>query len=271
MTAAGPPAGGDRPGEPDTRQGGASMFDRDTLLAQLGGWRGMVDATLPTVAFVVANGIAGLRTGIVAAVAAAVVVFVLRLARRQSVQQAVGGLFAVGIAVAIAANTGQARDFFVLGIVRSLAIGVVLLGSIPFRWPLVGVVAEFLAPSHLGSMAAHTMPWNRRTASDVPPAAGSADPVHGTVAPAQPSLPPELHWREEPRLVRAYSWLTALWAATFLLRAGVQWVLYRADEVELLGTASVILGLPLTAVVLVVTLWVVARLHRHRTTGPGPG
>ncbi|MCF6743573.1 DUF3159 domain-containing protein [Blastococcus sp. KM273128] len=231
-------------------------------MAQLGGWRGMVDATLPTVAFIVANGLGGLRTGIWAAVAAAVVVFGLRLARRQSVQQAVSGLIGVGIAVAIAANTGEARDFFVLGIVRSLVVGVVLLGSIPFRWPLVGVVAEFLAPSHLGSMAAHSLPWNRRAAR------GSTEPVASAPVTPDPTAAPQLHWRREPRLLRAYSWLTALWAASFLLRAGVQWVLYRADEVELLGTASVVLGLPLTAVVLVITLWVVARLHRHRAPGP---
>jgi NADH:ubiquinone oxidoreductase subunit K len=34
--------------------------------------------------------------------------------------------------------------------------------------------------------------------------------------------------------------------------------------VELLGTASLLLGLPVTAVEVVVTLWVVSRLHRHR-------
>ncbi|MGY1722895.1 DUF3159 domain-containing protein [Blastococcus sp. SYSU DS0533] len=257
MTAAGRPDDG----EPGSDTGSTSVFDREQLLAQLGGWRGMVDATLPTVAFIVANGLAGLRTGIWAAVVAAVVVFTLRLARRQSVQQAVSGLIGVGIAVAIAANTGEARDFFVLGIVRSLVVGVVLLGSIPFRWPLVGVVAEFLAPSHLGSMAAHSMPWARR-------AARGAEPVVSTPVSPDPSAAPQLHWRREPRLLRAYSWLTALWAASFFLRAGVQWVLYRADEVELLGTASVVLGLPLTAVVLVITLWVVARLHRHRAPGP---
>ncbi|MGY1834966.1 DUF3159 domain-containing protein [Blastococcus sp. SYSU DS0510] len=258
MTAAGRTDDGEHGPEPDAP---ASAFDREQLLAQLGGWRGMLDATLPTVSFIVANGIAGLRTGIWAAVIAAVGVFVLRLARRQSVQQAFSGLIGVGIAVAIAANTGEARDFFVLGIVRSLVVGVVLLGSIPFRWPLVGVVAEFLAPSHLGSMASHSLPWNRRSRGTEPEA----------TTPVTPDLrdAPQLHWRRDPRLLRAYSWLTALWAASFFLRAGVQWVLYRADEVELLGTASVVLGLPLTAVVLVITLWVVARLHRHRTP-PAP-
>ncbi|WP_232796871.1 DUF3159 domain-containing protein [Blastococcus atacamensis] len=234
----------------------APMFDRDMVLDQLGGWRGMVDATLPTVAFVVANGIDGLRTGIWAAVGAALVVFLLRVVRRQSIQQAVSGLFAVGVAVAIASVSGQARDYFVLGIVRSLAVGVVLLGSIPFRWPLVGVAAEFLAPSHVGSLAGRTRPWER-----------SRRPVDAEAAePAVAATEPGRHWRDDPRLLRAYAWLTVLWAASFFLRAGVQWIYYLADDVELLGTFSVLLGLPLTAVVLLGTLWVVARLHRHRTS-----
>ena len=32
-------------------------FDRHLVLEQLGGWRGMVDATLPTIAFIVANSV----------------------------------------------------------------------------------------------------------------------------------------------------------------------------------------------------------------------
>jgi hypothetical protein len=47
----------------------------------------------------------------------------------------------------------------------------------------------------------------------------------------------------------------------------VQGVLYQRNDVELLGSTSLVLGLPVTALVLVITLWVVARLHRHRT-GP---
>ncbi|MCA0146868.1 DUF3159 domain-containing protein [Blastococcus sp. LR1] len=256
MTSAGPDDGvADRAADATERP--APLMDREMVLEQLGGWRGMVDATLPTVAFVVANSIDGLRTGVWAAVVAALVVFILRLVRRESIQQAVSGLFAVGIAVAIASASGQARDYFVLGIVRSLAVGVVLLGSIPFRWPLVGVAAEFLAPSHVGSLAGRTRPWQRSRPDEDTESSADA----GTAADAAP----ERHWRDDPRLLRAYAWLTVLWAASFFLRAGVQWIYYLADDVELLGTFSVILGLPLTAVVLLVTLWVVARLHRHRT------
>jgi hypothetical protein len=236
-------------------------FDRHLVLEQLGGWRGMVDASLPTIAFIVANAADGLRTGIWAALACALLVFVLRLVRRESIQQAFSGLLAVGIAVALAAMSGHARDFFVVGILRNTALGAVLLGSIAFRWPLVGVVAEFLAPSHLGSMAAHSLPGLRRridtTLHSVDPGAGrpEKDPE------------PDEHWRDDPRLLRAYSWLTVLWGGVFLARALVQWLLYRQDAVTALGTMSIALGLPVTAVELVVTLWVVARLHRHRSPG----
>src|SRR4051812_35332629 len=157
-------------------------FDRHLVLEQLGGWRGMVDATLPTIAFILANAVDGLWTGIWAALGCALLVFALRLMRRESVQQALSGLFAVGIAVAIAAVSGHARDFFVVGILRNAVLGAVLLGSIAFRWPLVGVVAEFLAPSHLGSMADHSVPGLRRridTARAALKPAADVDPVTG--------------------------------------------------------------------------------------------
>jgi Protein of unknown function (DUF3159) len=254
-----------RPGD-DAGSGPRSVaFDRHLVLDQLGGWRGMLDATLPTVAFIVANSVAGLRPGIVAALGAAVLLFGWRLARRESVQQAFSGLFGVAIAVAIAAASGQARDFFVPGLIRNAALGVVLIVSIAVRWPLVGVVAEFLAPSHLGSMASHSLPGLRRRIGRVSATLHHRPPPPASPAAARPADPaPERHWRDDPRMVRAYSWLTLLWGVVFLVRVAVQWVLYRADEVELLGTASLLLGLPVTAVEVVVTMWVVSRLHRHR-------
>jgi hypothetical protein len=257
---------GNDPG--DGRDDAPLSFDRHLVLEQLGGWRGMVDATLPTLAFIVANSVDGLRTGIWAALGAALLVFLLRLVRRESVQQAVSGLFAVGIAVAIAAASGQARDFFVLGIVRNAAIGLVLFGSILLRRPLVGVVAEFLAPSHLGTMATASMPGLRRRIDKARSALHPGEPV--VAGPKAPDPAPERHWREDPRMLRAYTWLTVLWGVTFLLRVLVQGLLYLANDVAMLGTFSLLLGLPLTAVDVVVTFWVVARLHRHRCPEPPP-
>ncbi len=257
-SAAAPPPAPDEAPEPP-------LFDRHLVLEQLGGWRGMVDATVPTVAFIAANAVDGLRTGIWAALGVALVLFVLRLVRRESVQQAVSGLLGVGIAVAIAAASGQARDYFVLGILRNFALGAVLLGSIAFRRPLVGVIAEFLAPSHLGAMASHRLPGLSRRIEQ----AGAAL-HHGPPAPGEPDPEPERHWREDRRLLRAYTWLTVMWGGTFVVRGLVQWLLYRISEedVTALGTVSLLLGLPVTAAEVLVTLWVVSRLHRHRSTGP---
>jgi hypothetical protein len=260
-------------GEDDREGGPALRFDRHTVLAQLGGWRGMVDASAPTVAFIIANAAAGLWAGIWAALGCALVVFVLRLVRRESIQQAVSGLFGVGIAVAIAAVSGQARDFFVLGIVRNAGIGLVLVVSVAVRWPLVGVIAEFLAPSHLGAMAGHRLPGlgallGRRPAEEgVEEAPEVPTPAPAATRRREPDPEPERHWRRDRRMLRAYTWLTLLWAATFIARVVVQGPLYTRNDVGLLGTTSLLLGVPVTAVALVVTLWVVARLHRHRTGG----
>jgi Protein of unknown function (DUF3159) len=279
VTAAPDPATG-RP-TADDEAAPAPLFDRHLVLEQLGGWRGMLDATLPTIAFVVGNSLGGLVTGIWAAAVAALLVFFLRLVRRESVQQAISGLFAVAVAVAIAFYTGQARDFFVFGIVRNAAIALVLYGSIALRRPLVGYAAEFLAPSHLGAMASHSLPGMRRRIDRVDSAlhhrtetAPQTDPATGRRT-ADPE--PERHWRDDPRMLRAYSWLTVLWGATFALRVVVQLPLYRENEVEWLATVSLVLGLPLTGLALAITLWVVARLHRHRSEPaapapePGPG
>jgi Protein of unknown function (DUF3159) len=253
----------DRPD--DHEPAGATLtFDRHLVLEQLGGWRGMIDATLPTVAFIVANAFGGLRIGIWTALGVAVLVFLLRLVRRESIQQGISGLVGVGIAVAIAAVSGQARDFFVLGILRNAAIGVVLLGSIAVRWPLIGVIAEFLAPSHLGVMASHSLPGLRRRMDKVSATLHHRPAPDAATGPRPPDPEPERHWREDPRMLRAYAWLTALWGITFLLRVAVQGLLYQRNDVELLGTASLVLGLPVTSAELVITLWVVSRLHRHR-------
>ncbi|MGY1653277.1 DUF3159 domain-containing protein [Geodermatophilus sp. SYSU D01119] len=264
--------GGAAPQEQTGDAGSGLTFDRHLVLEQLGGWRGMVDATLPTVAFIVANAIGDLRTGIWCAIGAALLVVVFRLVRRESLQQAFSGLFGVAVAVAIAAASGQARNYFVPGIIRNAVIGVVLLGSVPLRWPLVGVLAEFLAPSHLGSMAAHSLPGLRRRVDTARARLHHQPPPPEPPPGARPADPePERHWRDDPRVVRAYGWLTVMWAVTFLLRVAVQTPLYLANEEDLLGVASLVLGLPVTAAALAVTLWVVARLHRHRVeTDGGP-
>jgi hypothetical protein len=90
------------------------------------------------------NAAAGLRAAIWAAVGAGVLLLVLRLLRRETVQQAVSGFLGVALAAYIASRTGEAKGFFLLGIWASFAYAAVFAVSLLVRWPLVGVVWEYV-------------------------------------------------------------------------------------------------------------------------------
>jgi hypothetical protein len=109
-----------QPAEPDEPAGFREVY-RKQLLTGLGGWSGTVIAAIPTVVFVVVNTVARLHWAIVAAVGSAILLAGYRLLRRQSVQQAVSGLLGVLIAALIAARTGQAKGYFLFGIITSFA------------------------------------------------------------------------------------------------------------------------------------------------------
>jgi hypothetical protein len=113
-----------------------------TIWEQMGGPMGMVDSGLPVVVFIIGNAIGGLGWGIGAALAAAVLIAGLRIARRRPVTQAIAGVFGVGIAAYIAYRTDSAKGYFLLGIWSYLVYGGALLISIVVRWPLIGLLWE---------------------------------------------------------------------------------------------------------------------------------
>ena len=121
------------------------------LVESIGGWRGLLDSGLPVVVFVIANALAGLQPAIWAAVGAGVVLFAIRLALRQTVQQALSGFFGVLIAAFIASRTGEAKGFFLLGIWASFVYAGVFLVSVLARWPLVGVIWEYVDGRGVGT------------------------------------------------------------------------------------------------------------------------
>lgn len=225
-----------QPSQPGRRALDRSAL-RDTyraqLLASIGGWQGSVLTAIPPVVFVVANAIGGLRSGVITALAAGVLLTVLRLARRQSVQQALSGLFAVAVAALIAARTGEARGYFLFGIWASFAYAVPFGVSVLVRRPLVGLVWEFLDPTPGGD----GVPWHRR----------------------------------KP-LLRAYTLATAAATAVFLARGVVQATLYGRDATGWLAFARVSMGFPLYLAALGYAFFVVSRCRRRldvATTGPG--
>jgi hypothetical protein len=124
--------------------GGTPQRPTPLLVESIGGWRGLVDSGLPVVVFVAVNALAGLTQAIWAAVGSGLVLFALRLVRKETVQQAVSGFLGVALAAYIASRTGEAKGFFLLGIWASFVYAVVFAVSVLVRWPLVGVVWEYV-------------------------------------------------------------------------------------------------------------------------------
>lgn len=209
---------------------------RKQMLASIGGWTGTVITAIPPVVFVVVNAITALRPAIIAAVGTAVLLAGYRLARKQSPQQAISGLFAVVIAALIAGRTGQARGYFLLGIWTSFLYAVPFAISLVVRRPLIGLAWEFLDPTPGDGKT----PWYRR----------------------------------KP-LLRAYSLATLAATVVFLARGLVQWKLYGENRTGWLAFARVAMGYPLWIAAVGLSFLIVRRARAQvaaPTVGPGaPG
>lgn len=135
-------------------EGTAALLTADeqpTMLEAMGGPLGITESALPSVAFVIAY-TAGMETtpAALVAVALAAVSAVARVIRKQTPQFAIAGVIGVGISAWIAHRTGEARNFFVLGLVANVAYAAIAFGSIAVRWPLVGVIVAGFGDSQSG-------------------------------------------------------------------------------------------------------------------------
>ncbi|GAA1953858.1 DUF3159 domain-containing protein [Amycolatopsis minnesotensis] len=111
-----------------------------TLWEQTGGLSGLFFSALPPTTFAIVNSFAGLAAGIWCALGIAVAFLVLRIARGQPLNPAIGGFAGIAIASFIAYRTGSAKGYFVVDIWWALAGAGALVVSIVVRRPLVGVL-----------------------------------------------------------------------------------------------------------------------------------
>jgi hypothetical protein len=193
----------------------------------VGGVRGVIESVAPGLLFVVVYLVNGqhLMPALVAASAAAVLAVVARLVQRTPVTQAFSGLLGVGIGVLWAWRSGQASNYFAYGLWTNVVYLVGTLVSVLVGWPLVGIVMGLFR-------------------GDGPIGGGSWSAV--------------VAWRSDPALRRRYALATWPWVLMFAARLAVQVPLYRADEVGWLGTAKLVMGIPLTALALWIS-WVLVR------------
>jgi hypothetical protein len=112
-----------------------------SILQAFGGRRGLAEVGLPTIVFIaVYTPTLSLDDALWAAVAVAAVLTVVRLARRDKVQHALSGLFGVAVCAVFARYTGQAKNFYLPGVLLNCGEAVLFSVSALVRWPAVGVV-----------------------------------------------------------------------------------------------------------------------------------
>ena len=128
----------------------------EQIAEQLGGVRGLVESSIPVFAFVMLNvalGDSGLelpkRTAlswaIAGAVGTAVLIGIFRLTRKQPVRHAVNGIVGIAVGAVLAWRTGEAKNFYLPGILITLAQVAVFVLSVAVRRPIVGYVWGVLA------------------------------------------------------------------------------------------------------------------------------
>lgn len=108
----------------------------------IGGWRGMLDSGLPAAVFLLVYMVNGqvLQPALIAALGAGVVILIWRLIRRQPLTQVIAGFAGVAISAYVSSRTGQAKDFFLWGLIVNVSYCAAFLISLAVRWPLIGVV-----------------------------------------------------------------------------------------------------------------------------------
>jgi hypothetical protein len=214
-------------GRPADEEPFPSMSEQ--IADQLGGVRGLIESSVPVLAFVLLNVILSLEAlglekresllwAIVGSVGSALAIGGVRLVRRQPVRHAVNGLFGIALGAWLAWRTGDAKNFYLPGILLTFGQAAVLLISVAFRKPLIGYAWGIMA--------------NR----------GKQD------------------WFDNSRLFRTFQWLTVLWAVSLSVRAGIQGVLYLMGEANAIGVVRILVSWPIYAATFAFTIWAVHRV-----------
>jgi hypothetical protein len=126
--------------EPGEQDEPANKLNAHALLEQMGGISGLIYSSLPVLVFVPVSSLAGLMPAIFAALGVATLILIWRLIRKESLQPAFSGFFAVGVSALIAYLVGESKGYFLLGIWSSLLYAGVFALSVLIRRPVVGYV-----------------------------------------------------------------------------------------------------------------------------------
>ncbi|GAA2203991.1 DUF3159 domain-containing protein [Nonomuraea monospora] len=194
---------------------------RAQLAKALGGVRGIIEAAVPTIAFTLSwISSEDLKLSLIISISLSVVLLLIRVIQRSTPQFVINSLIGIAIGAFFASRSGDAKDYFLPGILYNAGYAVAMLISIVTRWPVVGFL--------IGSVTGDPTAWHK-------------DP--GIV-----------------RLCQRLTWLLLLPCAVRVAVQGPVYLFGGGDEaVAALGFAKIVMGWPLQVAALGAMLWLLGR------------
>jgi len=132
----------------------SSDSDKEKILAAMGGKKGLLDSGLPALVFLlVFNLKKDVTTASYVALALSLVLTLIRLVRRETIQHAISGVIGVAICAWLSNRTGKAEDFYLPGLWTNLGYGIAYMISNLLRWPVLGLL--------IGPLIGENLRWRK--------------------------------------------------------------------------------------------------------------
>jgi uncharacterized protein DUF3159 len=184
------------------------------LFEAFGGLRGMIETVVPGLLFVTIYTInKDLRASAIAALGVSVLLVVVRLVMKDTVKHAFSGVFGVAFGVAFAMMTGNAKNFYLPGMLYTLGLSLAYIISTLAGMPLLGLI--------LGPVFKENLSWRTRNPGRKK-AYAKASWAWGLILLAKCAILFPLYWWAD---TASLGWvLVALKIPPFLLAVWLTWV-----------------------------------------------
>jgi hypothetical protein len=115
--------------------------DRSLIINALGGKKGLFDSGIPALVFLIVFNVQNVVIdAAIFALAVSAVITIVRLVRREKLQNAIAGIVGVLICFLLVRSTGNAEDFYLPGLFINAGYGALYLVTNLAGWPIIGVV-----------------------------------------------------------------------------------------------------------------------------------
>jgi hypothetical protein len=125
---------------------GVATLDRESLLASVGGWLGVIQSSMPATVFVSVFALSkSTFAAVVSSLSISIAFVIWQLVTKKPITQALAGLLGIGLSAYLTLRDGgHPADYFVQGFFTNIAYGLALGVSLLIRWPLIGFLIGLL-------------------------------------------------------------------------------------------------------------------------------